>query len=136
MTVRGFMLEGCHMTSLKETLSAYFHSMCWPVLFFAAFTPLGEHIGELSICNKYYCSNAHTHTHQFNGHFSGEPPLISVLSIFTGHTKTLHTRSDTSHHWPAGLLWTSHLSSSLCLCRHTSLHPVSIIFTFDLSKPP
>jgi len=62
-----------------------------------------------------------------------QSPIISILSILLGQAKTLHIHLDTI---PPSLPWTSPLPGSLKFHLHTSLEPVCIILTLNMSKPP
>jgi len=62
-----------------------------------------------------------------------QSPMTLILSILSGHGTTLHILSNTVS--PALLRISLSTTSTLNVQHHTLLDPVSVIFTFNMSKP-
>jgi len=86
----------------------------------------------------------HTHTHYFNGHFSGDSqvPLrlltfflhsfqTCILHILTSQVKTFRTPLTTSHQ-----IFLGRLVRSCQLLRPTTLDPVINISNYNMSQSP
>jgi len=99
-------------------------------------------------CRHVTCSSlaslkvTHTYTDRFNGRIPGSPglagstlilcqsPLILILSVLAGQSKTLRIPSDTI---PPDVPF---VYRSFTVHQRTSLDPVCIILAFNMSKPP